>query len=406
MSVGETPKTGSDLRFGVNYTPRVGWFHSWLDFDADAIARDFDAIAALGMDHVRIFPLWPLLQPNRTLIRERALDDVARVVELAHERGMDTWVDALQGHLSSYDFLPSWVVTWHAQDLFTSPDVRSGQRALIAALGERLRDVPGARGICVGNEFPQFAATRHPQASNVDADGAREWLTEMLGAAGAAWPGGEHVHCFDDDLWFDPTHPFRPDLAVTQGAMTTLHSWVFMQVGPRYGERHPALVRFARYLVELALAWAGRERAGSRRIWLQETGAPVTAVAAADAPDFAVQTVRNLLDVPELWGVTWWCSHDVSRELADFPELEYSLGLIDAEGRAKPIGRALAELIAALRAGEDLRNVRVSGDDGRATVRVPSAPETRADLAPRGEFFDLWQRTWQETGLPPRIELN
>ena len=57
-----------------------------------------------------------------------------------------------------------------------------------------------------------------------------------------------------------------------------------------------------------------------------------------------------VLDTPNLWGVTWWCSHDVSRKLADFPELEYTLGLLDSDRRPKPAGLRLAELIAAEKA--------------------------------------------------------
>ena len=109
------------MRIGVNYTPRVGWFHSWLDLDLDAVKEDFQAIATLGMDHVRIFPLWPLLQPNRGLIRPRAVADVVAVVDAAAAAGLRVSVDALNGHLSSYDFLPSWVTTWHEINLFTDP---------------------------------------------------------------------------------------------------------------------------------------------------------------------------------------------------------------------------------------------------------------------------------------------
>ena len=115
------------MKIGVNYTPSQGWFHSWLDLDLDATRRDFEGIAQLGLDHVRLFPLWPLLQPNRGLVRPRALDDVVSVVRAAGEFDLEVTVDALNGHLSSYDFLPSWVITWHASNLFTNPLVKTGQ---------------------------------------------------------------------------------------------------------------------------------------------------------------------------------------------------------------------------------------------------------------------------------------
>lgn len=50
----------SSLRFGVNYTPSGDWFHSWLEPDWSQIARNLDAIADLGLDHIRVFPMWPI----------------------------------------------------------------------------------------------------------------------------------------------------------------------------------------------------------------------------------------------------------------------------------------------------------------------------------------------------------
>ncbi|MDX6355110.1 MAG: hypothetical protein QOF98_2013, partial [Streptomyces sp.] len=91
------------VRFGVNYTPSTGWFHHWLDFDLDTIRADLDSLAALGLDHIRVFPLWPVFQPNRTLIRPRAVEQLVQVVDAAAERGLDVNVDGLQGHLSSFD---------------------------------------------------------------------------------------------------------------------------------------------------------------------------------------------------------------------------------------------------------------------------------------------------------------
>ncbi|MDO4899733.1 hypothetical protein [Actinomyces sp.] len=393
------------MRFGVNYTPRVGWFHAWLDLDPALVTDDMAAIREVGADHVRIFPLWPLLQPNRRLIRPAAVDDVLRVVDIAGRAGLTVTVDALQGHLSSFDFLPAWVTTWHRRNLFTDVDVVSAQTELIRTLARELASRPHADGLSLGNEFIQFAARRHPQRSPLQAEQAGQWLRALFGAAREEWATGTLTHSFDDDLWFDDTHPFIPAHAML-GDMTTVHAWIFMQVGPRYGSGHPALPLFARYLVELARAWGGPERA----IWLQEVGAPITHVPAAAAPAFVTDTIAHLTGLdgtpaaPNLEAITWWCSHDVSPELADFPELEYSLGLIDSTGAVKPTGQAFR---AAADAARDCAASEPAAAGGSAVPRLtlPTAePSLRSQAGPQSALFDQWWRL-ALAGPAPELEL-
>ena len=75
------------MRFGANYTPSRHWWHIWLDFDTpgttDGICRDLDAIAALGLDHVRVFASWPVFQPNRGVVRPRAVAQLVELLRLA-----------------------------------------------------------------------------------------------------------------------------------------------------------------------------------------------------------------------------------------------------------------------------------------------------------------------------------
>ena len=381
------------MRWGVNYTPRVGWFHAWLDLDLDAIKSDFDQIAALGLDHVRMFPLWPLLQPNRTLIRGRALDDVAAVVAAAHSAGLESVVDVLQGHLSSYDFLPSWVSSWHRDNLFSSERVLDGQRALVSAMGQRLGSEPGMLGLSVGNEFSQFAAGRHPEPHRITSEQTSVWLDTLLSAAREAFPNGLHTHSYDDDLFFDPTHPFTPAHAVGFGDVTTVHSWVFGHLGPHVGVDHPWLPLFARYLCELAAAWSPDP---GRQVWLQEVGAPSTHVTPERSGNFVTKTLAAVVGMEQLWGVTWWCSHDVSRDLADFPELEYSLGLFDATGSIKDTGRALQEFIAA----PPTAALRTD----RTALVFPDADlaDARRATSPTGAVFAEWAEQ-AHRGCPPRL---
>jgi hypothetical protein len=139
----------------------------------------------------------------------------------------------------------------------------------------------------------------------------------------------------------------------------------------------------AAYLIELSKAWSLDPH---RPVWLQEVGAPAPHVPPERAAAFARATIGNALDCPDLWGVTWWCSHDVDRALADFPELEYSLGLLANDGRPKPAGREIAALVEEL--GRDW-----TAPPPRSTALVldlPEYPRKRSTCAPGGTFFEAY----------------
>ncbi|QGH70669.1 cellulase family glycosylhydrolase [Pseudactinotalea sp. HY158] len=390
-------------RFGVNYTPRSGWFHHWLDFDAAEVRADLEVIAALGMDHVRIFPIWPYVQPNRTLIRPRALDQLAEVVTIAGEAGLDVSVDGIQGHLSSFDFLPAWTQTWHRASMFSDPVVISGLAAYLEAIAGRLADLPNFLGMSLGNEVSQFSSTEHPEPHMATPAHAHAWAERMLAACEAGAPGREHQISEYDRAWFSSDHPFTPAMAARLGSATTIHSWVFNGTAARYGNLSEESVRLAEYLIELGRGWATDP---ARPIWLQEIGAPMPPLAADQPVEFLERSLAHALDTERLWGVTWWCSHDVSRELADFPALEYDLGLIDSQNRVKPVGRAFAAAAATAR-----KQAAVPAP--RSTAVVLDVPDLepgagysangREVCAPGGEFFEAWMRLAIAGGRPTAV---
>ncbi|CAH0185534.1 hypothetical protein SRABI76_01640 [Microbacterium oxydans] len=376
--------TPAPLRFGANYTPRAQWMHAWMKLDLDEVRRDFAALAELGLDHLRIFPLWTVLQPNRTLIRPEAVDDVRAVVDVAAEFGLDASVDVIQGHLSSFDFIPSWLFTWHDKNMFTHPDALSGQAELVTRLGERLGDASNFLGFTLGNETNQFSAQTHPSPWPVTEAEAANWITTLLDAAHASAPAQQHVHSEYDAAWYMDGHGFTPALASRLGDITTVHSWIFNGTAQRYGGRSVASDRHAEYMIELARAFATDP---TKPIWLQEVGAPSNCLTPEQTPDFLEATLRSVVRTDGLWGVTWWCSHDVSRSLADFPELEYTLGLVDQHGEAKPIGRRFAELIPELRERQTAP-ARTLG----IVIEVDEAetPVSRGAMSPGGTIFQAW----------------
>ncbi|MEV8219985.1 glycosyl hydrolase [Microbacterium sp. NPDC077391] len=389
-----TAAGAAPLRFGANYTPSTNWMHSWLSLNLDDVGRDFAGLADLGLDHVRIFPLWTVLQPNRSLIRVEAVADVRAVVDVGAEFGLDVSVDVIQGHLSSFDFIPSWLYTWHDKNMFTHPDALSGQVALVERLAESLGDAKNFLGFTTGNETNQFSASVHPSPWPVTTAEAANWITTLLDAAESSAPDQEHVHSEYDAAWYLDGHGFTPALAARLGAMTTVHSWIFNGTAQRYGGRSAASDRHAEYMIEVSRAFATDPR---RRTWLQEVGAPSNCLTDDETPGFLEATVRNAARTDDLWGVTWWCSHDVSRSLVDFPELEYSLGLIDQSGAAKPIGRRFAEIIPELRE----RGPRVPRELGIVIeVDDDDTPVSRGALAPGGPIFEAWVQAC-ESGVDP-----
>jgi hypothetical protein len=398
------------MRFGVNHTPSVGWFHSWLDFSPSDTARDMEQIASLGADHVRIFPLWPVVQPNRTLIRQSALRDVATVVDIAGSFGLDVNVDALQGHLSSFDFVPSWLESWHRRNMFTDPDVVASTAAYVEALAAVVADKPNLLGITVGNEVNQFAHAPHPTPHDTTAEQGHAWAAAMVAAARhglgdglearrdsapspasgtASRPGPLVTVAQYDAAWYDDAQPFGPEHAADHGDATVTHSWVFNGSAALHGALGPGSVRHGEYLLQLAAAW---NRDPARPNWLQEVGAPTNVVDPADAASFTEQTIRHVLDAQHVLGVTWWCSHDVSRSLADFPELEYDLGLFTNDGRLKPAGEAFAALARSARDGTATPVAPPSTALVLDDVRPDGAPRhgVRADSAPGGRFAAAW----------------
>ncbi|MGW6060577.1 glycoside hydrolase 5 family protein [Streptomyces sp. NPDC055189] len=383
-------------RFGANYTPSQGWFHHWLDFDIDAVRADLDAIAALGLDHIRVFPIWPYFQPNRTLIRPRAVEQLVALADAAAERGLDVNVDGLQGHLSSFDFLPAWTQTWHRRNIFTDPDVVEGEVAYLRTLAAALADRPNFIGMTIGNEVNQFSAGPHPDPDRITQEQAGEWLRRVLAACEEGAPGKLHLHAEYDAAWYQDDQPFTPAQAARLGGATAVHSWVFNGTAQRYGREGVATAQHAAYMIELSKAWADDPH---RPVWLQEVGAPAPLIPAEHAASFTEATVGAALDCADVWGVTWWCSHDVSRGLADFPELEYSLGLLTNDGQVKPGGEVLARLAKEWRGREYAPAVR-----GTAVV-VDDSTSGRSACAPGGAVFEAFARLVAD-GVRPTTVLD
>lgn len=382
------------LRFGVNYTPSRRWFYGWAHPDWASIEQDMDDIGALGADHVRILPLWTLLQPNRCWIDPDAVATVRRAAEIAGERGLRVSVDGLQGHLSSFDFVPSWLLSWHRTRMFADLDAVEAQVRLLDTLQDALGDLDCFDGITLGNELNQFVSAAHPDGQRSTPEEIEAWLGRLSAHRGP----GFRIHAENDAVWFEDGHPFQPAHAARFGEMTAVHSWVFNGTATGYGPLSYESTHLPVYLAELGKAFALDP---GRPVWVQEIGAPQSVIPETDVPQFIEESLLAISQCTAVNAVTWWCSHDVAHDLADFPELEYSLGLVGQDHRLKPAGERFKAIVRQL-SGIERTDEPAPGVDIVIETDANDVPVSRREMSPGGSVFEAWMRLSKE-GARPRL---
>lgn len=366
-------------RFGVNYVPSRDWWYCWVDWDSSSIAADLEAIAALGCDHIRIHCLWPLFQPNPAWVSPLMLDHLGELLDIADRAGLDVVVTVFNGWLSGFDFRPAWVP--EQASIFADRDVIDAELRLLAAIAGRIAGHPRFLGFDVANEPSVLAGDRNATTR----EQGDAWVRELLAGCETVAPGGFHTVGMDHVPWLKESAFGRPVLGET-GSATPVHAWVFFTGAlERYGEDGTGSTHLAEYLLELAKAYGEP----GRPVWLQEYGASIEWLTTGTPAGFLDRATAAALTVGDLWGITWWCSHDIDRSLGGFIDLEYDLGLLTVDNVVKSEGERFRSIIAAARPDPVARPTALVLPDG-----------VTPDLAFADAFFALIDR-----GVHPAIVL-
>ena len=171
------------LRFGVNYLPRKNWWYCWLDWDQQSVVEDLQAIAALGMDHIRVQCLWPFFQPGITNVSARALGNLHALLDAADSTGLDVesyrlqWMDE-RSVLSAGVGGAAVQARGHSQgNIFTSPEVMEAEKVLLRRIVETVGGHRRFLGFDLGNEM---GVLMNAHSNPVTSPAADAWATEML----------------------------------------------------------------------------------------------------------------------------------------------------------------------------------------------------------------------------------
>ncbi|HWM20734.1 MAG TPA: glycoside hydrolase family 2 TIM barrel-domain containing protein [Ilumatobacteraceae bacterium] len=365
------------FRLGCNYWPRNKAMSWWSDFDAGEVGDEFDAIAGLGMDCVRLFLLWDDWMPSPDTVSTRCLGDLGRVCDAAADRGLVLDVTFFTGHMSGPNWSPGWllapdgesptpnprqvvsggrVVAGSYRNPFHDPEAIAAERLLITTVVGAYRDHPAIWMWNLGNEPDLFAWPSSAAAG-------RAWVRDMrsfVGEIDADHPVtcGLHVESlvFDNHLRVDDVFA-ETDVAVMHG-YPMYASWA----------RDPLDTDFVPFLCALTSAlcakpvlaeeWGGCTVPGGGPSqtweWIDHTGAARSQFMAGEdtLAEHVAAVLPKLVDVGAT-GALLWCFADYAEHLWDRPPCdprgaihERHFGLVRPDGTLKPHAEALRRFAA------------------------------------------------------------
>ena len=321
-------------RFGANYTPSRKWWFCWNDWDADPIRRDLDAVAALGVDHLRVLLIWPYFQPNLTYVSPLHLDRLSQLLALMGERHLDALVTVFTGQLSGWFFLPPF--NRAGAEFYTDATMWQAQERFIRALARTIAPHANVIGFDIGNEINT--------CWSAPTDVADAWMAKMLALMREALPGRLHINGVDHMPWFKRT-TFSPQALVREQTMPVMHCYPYWTGAMKYGgAMDPPSVKLLAAMAVLIRSYAGTQQ---KPVWAGEFNTCIKELDEKQQAAWLEKAVLAAIDEGVSW-FSYWDTHDVDRKFA-FNPLEYALGLLTNDGRVKEQGRMFKQLADAYR---------------------------------------------------------
>ena len=179
------------LVIGINYWPGETATDWWKRFEPSIVKRDFSLLAEYRLELARIFLLWEDFQPEMKRISVKALENLVRAADIAHDLGIRLLPTFFCGHMRGVNWLSPWMVESGMGEekfpLFSGGEVRRGrvrnlyadrevwkaQKLLIHETTSALQGYPSVWGWDLGNRISSLAL---PASKN----SVRAWLEEMV----------------------------------------------------------------------------------------------------------------------------------------------------------------------------------------------------------------------------------
>ena len=339
----------------------MGW---WSDFQPDEVARDFERMAAAGLDSVRVFLLWEDFQPSPHEVDRAMLARLVAVADLAGEQGLVLIPTLFTGHMSGVNWIPTWALGGAAGDgrfravardevvgvglrnWYADPLVGAAQTLLATEAAAALAGHLAVWAWDLGNESSNCVVPSTTEAG-------REWLARLsravrAGDETALVTVGLHMEDLEEDRNLGPREASEVCDFLSMHGYPIYASWAR---GATDAQLLPFLARVTRWL------GAGRD------VVFTEFGLPTSRVDAPHASpllvdeDTAAAYTTSALEALRragCLGAMLWCYSDYDRALWRTPPFdlaphERTFGLWRADGSPKPAVAAVSAFAGAER---------------------------------------------------------
>lgn len=341
---------------GCNYWASHAGTSMWSDWRPEVVREDFVKLAAIGLQVVRIFPLWPDFQPLRKLYsgggheyelrlgeREMPLPDTEAgragvdqvmvdrfqtVADLAQEHGLKLAVGLVTGWMSGRMFAPP---AFESLNLLTDPLVIKWQVRMVRYLVKSLKNHPAVVAWSPGNECNCMAPANRDQAWL--------WTNTITAAIRAEDPSrqitsGMHSLLPITDSRLDGKSWTIHDQAELTDVLTTHPYPMFTP----HAMRDP--VNRIRNCFHATAESRFYGDIGGKPCLAEELGTLAAMLAGEKVKaDYIRNTLFNLW-AHDCLGLLWWCGFDqLNLEHApyDWTAVERELGLFKTDGTPKPV---------------------------------------------------------------------
>lgn len=328
------------IRFGANFIPSKNWLHSWVNWDASSIEEDLIASKELGIDHIRAHLMWPYFQIDPYVMSSVCMKNLESFRNICEKVNMDYHISLFTGFMSGLFFYPSWqkkLTGNFGEGIFTNSEMIKTEEFYIREIVKVVGDSPNFLGFDLGNEL-SCIALYDKTMTNADGD---KWNNYMLDLCEELAPGKLHNNGVDHMPWFSNIGFTAANLANT-GSLTPLHCYsVFTGALERFGRMSTESLHLAPFMTELAKAYCNDP---NRLYCIQEFG-----TASDIMDDEMIAFIKGSMDAMftenNMWGITWWCTHNITRNFTSFDKIEYELGLLDTNNKPTAAGKLFSDIV-------------------------------------------------------------